>query len=227
MLLGRKGGGDREVQLRRRSLVEQTTDYRRWTDARNYNPEWSPRSALAIELLDHARWVCDLGCGAQALRKQLPADSIYLPMDLKQWTDDTIVCDINRRSLPTDYLELCDFCFVMGVLEYIYDTSWFLDALARSAEGIIISYNVAELSLDRREDNGWVNSLTSQQFKTLIESAGFKILDTRLYINERLPKNGQLIVKAINPAFDSVARVRRQESRARFLKRDAVAAVAE
>jgi len=205
-LLGR--GNSAEIQQRRRSVSTRKTDYRRWTDANSYNPQWSTRSDLALELLGQAQWICDLGCGPQDLRKMLPADSIYLPMDLKQWTDDTIVCDINNKILPSEYLELCDVCFVMGVLEYIYDPTWFLNELASRAEGIIISYNVAELCRVKREDNGWVNNLTTEQFRGLVEAAGFKIEDTRLY------DNAQLIIKGINPAF--AAQSARQTKRAQF-----------
>ena len=211
-LLGRNGGNNAELQQRRHAVAAQKTDYRRWTDAKNYNPQWATRSHLAIELLGDARWVCDLGCGAQDLRKLLPSDSFYLPMDLKKWTEETLVCDINNKVLPPDYLEASDVCFVMGVLEYIYDGRWFLNELALSAEVIVISYNVAELCKVTREDNGWVNNLTTEQFKNLIEGAGYRIEDTRLY------ENARLIIRATNPAFGQDARAARDAGRQRLLE---------
>jgi hypothetical protein len=210
-LLGRDGGNQAEIRNRRNAVTARQTDYRRWTDAKHYNPQWATRSHLALELLGDARWICDIGCGPQDLKALLPEGSIYLPMDLKQWTEDTITCDINGKKLPRDYIELSDCCFVMGVLEYIFDWDWFLKALAGSAESVIISYNVAELCRVAREDNGWVNNLSSEQFKQAITSAGFKIEDTRLY------DNAQLIVKAANPSFDAAARSERETKRQRLL----------
>ncbi len=211
-LLLTKGGNERELQRRRHAVAERKTDYHRWTQAKNYNPQWSSRSHVALDLLKDAKWVCDLGCGPQELRKLLPADTVYLPMDLKQWSDDTVVCDINNKLLPKEYLELSDLCFVMGVLEYVYDGPWFLNALASHAQGIVISYNVAELCKVKREDNGWVTNLTTEQFKLLVETAGFKIDDTRIY------DNAQLIIRAVNRNFDRSALSQRQLRRDEFLK---------
>jgi len=130
-------------------------------------------------------------------------------MDIKPWTEDTIVCDVNQRVLPVDYVRLADLTFVVGVLEYLFDPAWLLSELAASTEGIIISYNVAELSTIRRADNGWVNDFTTEQVNALIEAAGFRIEDTRLY------RGSELIIKATNPTFDSATK--RQMKRAQFL----------
>lgn len=219
VLLRLIGGTNSEIKARRQAALEHRTDYRRWMDPGSYNPQSAARLRLAVEMLGGAEWVCDIGCANQDLRRLIPSNAICLPMDLMPWTEDTIVCDINLRSLPVDYVQLADLTFVVGVLEYLFDPAWFLSELAKSAEGIIISYNVAELGTIRREENGWVNDFTTEQFKALIEAAGFRIEDTRLY------RGYELIVKATNPTFASATK--RQLKRAQFLGVDSQAMPAQ
>src|SRR4029077_254258 len=87
---------------------QEKTDYRRWLNLRNYPVSWDWRAAAAAALAKESQWICDLGCGGrQVLRSSLPSGIVYLPSDIHQWTDDTVVCDVNEYQLPLAYLQMC------------------------------------------------------------------------------------------------------------------------
>lgn len=199
-------------RARRRWVVRRgETDYRRWRDPRSYNDGWSSRLDAAMPWIRDARWVADLGCGAQELRTRLPDGAVYLPMDLTQWTPDTLPCDINAKHVPNDYLVLCDLCVTMGVLEYLYDPPWLLSYLAEYAEAIVLSYNAVDISTADRLANGWVNAFTAADVVAMIERAGYRVVNRTNYLD-------QTMIGAVNAAFDETRRRWRHSARQAYLE---------
>lgn len=205
-------GASKRMEGLRRLLViaARKTDYSRWRDQRSYNPAWAERLGLALSYLGDARWVVDLGCGSQDMRSRLPPEAIYLPMDLVKWTPDTLACDINAGSLPTAYIELGDVCFLLGVLEYVYQPDPLFSALGQHAEKIVLSYNAADLSSADRHRNGWVNAMSVAEVVALVQRHGFQVTSTGRYLD-------QILIEAVNPDFDDDRRARREEARRSFL----------
>jgi len=203
--------GQREIVRRRLALASGLTDYRRWSDSASYRASWASRLEVSLRLRGDALWIVDLGCGAQIMRTKLPRNAVYLPMDLIRWTDDTLLCDINKQQLPADYLRLCDLCYVMGVIEYIYDPAWVLRALVDSSQGIVISYNAVDLSDVNRKWNGWVNDLTVEDLMALVRDSGFEIQAVAQF-------EEQIIVKASNANYSVTRRQERELLRESFLR---------
>ena len=111
---------------RRKAVVESgQTDIQRWLEEKQYSSAWKERAIAAVRSEPGARWFCDLGCGQQFVGTILPVDSIYLLCDLRKWSGDTAVFDANKKVLPKTSLHLCDVCFILGLLEYVYDLEWF------------------------------------------------------------------------------------------------------
>ena len=183
-----------QEKLRRlRILRDRVTDRLRWTQQYSYQPRWIKRSAFAAALCADSQIVCDIGCGMQELRKLLHPGIVYLPADLKLWTEDTRHCDLNLKNLPDIYLERADTVTMLGVIEYIYDVPWVLEELFKYVDKLIVSYNPSDISQANRANNGWVNSFTLGELVQLVHAAGFIVRDIRLI------EEGQVIIAAAAP----------------------------
>ncbi len=193
-----------------RVVAARQTDHERWRDAASYEPDWAGRGIAAARLLHGARWVCDIGCGMQTLRQALPADVIYLPCDLRQWTPEVEPCDLNAGVLPARSLARCDVACLLGVLEYIHDPARLLADVARYAEGIVVSYNVPELVDHDRAGLGWVNALSGAALTGLLRDAGYAVREAMVF------QDRELLVRAALPSLPLRARVRRALTRRAF-----------
>jgi hypothetical protein len=207
----------RERARRQQVIAARQTDCLRWQNAASYNPSWATRLDSAMPLMAEALWVADLGCGMQDLRKRMAPAATYLPMDIKRWTDDTLVCDLNAQQLPELYISLCDVCVVMGVLEYLYEPDWLLARLAEYAEGIVLSYNASDRAKVDRPGNGWVNAFSADEILGMVERTPYRVT--------KVGRHGeQILVKAMRPDFDAACRERRDERRRAFRVERAIAA---
>lgn len=195
-------------KLRRHARVAAgTTDRERWEDAASYERFWSDRSAAAAKLCRPGQWVCDIGCGMQALSQMLSPGCAYLPADLRAWTPAVEVCDLNAGLLPERHLARCDVATLLGVIEYVFDPPGLFTALARRAETVVVSYNCAELAEVDRAGFGWVNALTREALVDGLRQAGFH--------PDTVERFGamEILVRATNPRFGSLRRLRRRAAR--------------
>lgn len=165
-----------------------------WGQIDNHNPKWDKRAAAALSLCTSVdRWICDLGCGRQAIRPLLAAGDRYLPMDVKAWTPDTLVCDVNAGLLPRHYLEACDYCLLLGVIGYVEEPGWLLGSLGETVPMLIMSWTVP-LTGGRHEAFRFDRIRTFDQLAGDLAAAGFDILDR---IEQR---PGHFLIKARNMA---------------------------
>jgi len=147
-----------------------------WTRWAIEHPAAAPRMTAALSLLEPAAGVvCDLGCGPQVLRGRLPPGAGYLPVDVVDWSPDTVVCDLNA-GLP-DCVAGADWVFALGVVEYLDDPSALLAQAARHPARWIVSY--AESARPRRpppnDRTRRTNYLTLAAFERLLVSAGYAV----------------------------------------------------
>ncbi len=196
-----------QVAARRRSVAQGVTDAARWSDPDSYLPFWDARAAAVAPMLRERRWVCDIGCGRQALRAQLEPGTRYLPADIRRWTPDTEPCELNQGRLPRRALRRCDVAVLLGVVEYILDPQRLLTRLHRYAEHLLLTYCAPELWTVDRAGFGWVNALSEAELRALLGGAGYAVTGTGVF-EER-----QLVVQARATRFGPLRRLRRSAAR--------------
>ena len=86
------------------------------------------------------RSVIDFGAGSMHIQGFLGRGVKYHPVDIVRRSDDTILCDLNKRGFPSIK---ADVAILSGILEYIKKPSSFLDKVSTCAEKIILTYNRA------------------------------------------------------------------------------------
>src|SRR3984957_13388529 len=163
-----------------------------WSSRDNYDDEWNGRAALAAGLIGaDETWFCDIGCGPQqALRHHLPVDSTYIPVDLKQWTDEVHACNLNSLELPRDAVLAADVCFLLGVLEYVENISAAIEKLSTISDTLIISYCSTDVSQHR--SRLWLNAYSGPQIGSILGLSGYFVERSLAY------KPGQYVMRARN-----------------------------
>lgn len=105
-------------------------------------PEWRKRIvALSAFLSNEDKSVMDLGAGHMHLRRLLPDDVLYYPVDYKKNEENTIVCDFNKGEFPEIKV---DVICAAGILGYIEDPAWFLRQITNSCKKLLITYKGRE-----------------------------------------------------------------------------------
>lgn len=166
-----------------------------WGVAENFDAEWDGRAELASGFLSgNEKWFCDLGCGPRpGIRRFLPQGAVYIGADMARWSDETRHCDLNRLELPEDAVLASDVCFMLGVLEYVFDVEAALQSLSKICETLVLSYCSTDLSDERW--HLWVNAYSGAQIGSMLGLAGFSVERQISY------KPGQYVMKATNRGF--------------------------
>src|SRR5262249_11209127 len=71
-----------EVERRKAVIAGHASDRTRWADPGQLEAAWEPRAKLAARFVPAGARVLDIGCGAMALERHLPAGCSYQPCDL-------------------------------------------------------------------------------------------------------------------------------------------------
>jgi hypothetical protein len=161
-----------------------------WGNQLNFDPAWDGRAHLAAGLLKGGeKIICEIGCGPrQGLRSWLPNGSTYIPMDMKQWTPQVHVCDLNTGDIPDYLLRSADVVFMLGVCEYLVDLHKSFVSLAQSCRTLIVSY--CSTDLNKARSPLWINSCSGPEFGSLLGRAGFQVDQSLSY------HPGQYIMRA-------------------------------
>jgi hypothetical protein len=117
--------------------------------------------------------VLDLGAGAMALKRCLPAGCQYLPADLLPRSADCQLVDLNQQQFPSGE---SDCIVLLEVLEYIHDPAWLIRKCRESAARLIFTYHPHQGEpLEARRQRGWFNDLDAEGLASLLASAGWRI----------------------------------------------------
>lgn len=101
------------------------------------------RAILVSKMIewDLVKNVLDLGAGSEPMRSLLPENVTYYPVDYKKLTENTIVCDFNKKEFPE---MKADVVILVGVHSYVNTQRWLIDkaveALNENGQ-LIISFN--------------------------------------------------------------------------------------
>jgi hypothetical protein len=159
------------------------TDYSRWNNAENLMSYWESRTEMIAQWIDSGSRVLEFGAGQGHLKKHLPANCIYMPSDLRDRGDDTIICDLNARPLP-DFSHLrADVAVFSGVLEYVHNLPAIIIWLGKiGVKSCVASYeDVADdcTGLRRVRENlrrsrfGYMNCHSQNELLFIFERSGF------------------------------------------------------
>jgi hypothetical protein len=179
-----------------------------WSDPTQYHFRWARRARVAARMCRGEQWVCDLGCGMQFLKSFLPRTAVYLPADLKQWTEDTELCDLDAGRLPTRSLDLCGICVLLGVIGHLRDPEALIQGLSQRVEKVLIAFTTTDFTRKGRAQDRATAYALSEMY-AMLDRAGFRITDQRQYVHNTM-------IKAQSERFDAASRELRDKRRAVF-----------
>lgn len=172
-----------------RLIREQATDTSRWANMDSLATQWDARAALAADWIPDRVTVLDIGAGAMTLGTLLKPGCVYTPADVVERRPGCQVVDLNRREFPVGRY---DWLCYLGVLEYIHDVDWALQAAHAAAGRMIVTYcTYIGGDPEVRRGMGWVNDYTQADFEaTLVRNSW--LVDRRQEV-KRGPTNIQMM----------------------------------
>jgi hypothetical protein len=144
----------------------------------------------------------------QFLKSFLPRTAVYLPADLKQWTPDTEICDLDAGKLPTRALDLCEICVVLGVVGHLRDPEALIQNLSQRVEKVLVSFKTTDFTRKGRAQ-GRAKAYALSEAYAMLDRAGFRIADQRQYLQHTL-------IKARSERFGAASRGLRDKRRLAF-----------
>jgi FkbM family methyltransferase len=165
---------ERLAEVTRMLIAAQSSDGARWADPAQLLPGAEERAAAAAAFVAAGSRVLDLGAGAMALERALPAGCSYAPADLIARAAECAVVDLNQGQFPAGRH---DVAVLLETLEHLHDPAAVLRRCRGAAERLILSYVVAgDGDRAARRRRGFVNDLTAADLEALLGQAGFRVL---------------------------------------------------
>lgn len=109
--------------------------------------KWTDRVKAVADIIrkDQTSFVSvvDLGGGLGELYKYLYDGTIYTSIDLKPWTDQTIVSDFNKDEYPDlgSFIEP-KYVVAQGIIEYIKNKRLFFKSIRKYGDTLILTYRI-------------------------------------------------------------------------------------
>ena len=156
--------------------LQELSNFERWSQPSSVAYEaWNQRKEAMLQYLpENLEEVADYGCGNQYLRRLLPDQTKYIPIDLVARDEETLVLDLNGESYDIPHAHCA---FFSGTLEYVYDISKLARKLSQKSECLVFSYSpikvMSEYAMKTRRKRSWVNHYRASEIVVLFESAGF------------------------------------------------------
>jgi hypothetical protein len=103
---------------------------------------WQDRAELASLFVRAGDAVCDLGSGSQVLRRFLPPNSGYIPVDRDLSVPGTFPCDFNDANFTLPATQF-NVIAALGLLDWLDDLERFMSRLVELCPGrfIIFTYD--------------------------------------------------------------------------------------
>ncbi|MDB9315914.1 hypothetical protein PN462_22570 [Spirulina sp. CS-785/01] len=147
------------------------SDYKKWSQPNELSPDWDRRTQKIATLIKPQSSVLEFGAGRMILKQFLPEGCTYIPSDLVDRGQDTLVCDLNSNALPQ--FPTCDVAVFSGVFEYVHDVPRLIYHISSYVDVVIASYVVSDIEPTNRRMQGWVNDYTSEEILQIFERSGF------------------------------------------------------
>lgn len=152
-----------------------------WSKTESCHSGWEERAKLAAKWLQDLDTVADIGCGEpMSLKRHLARKTEYIPADLKAWSPDVTVIDLDEKEfLPGKF----DAVVMLDVLEYLQKPGGALRRARKASEKLVTSYchPVGDSAEKVRTQRGWINSFSERGFETLLIRQGWAIEECELF----------------------------------------------
>lgn len=130
---------------------------------------WAKRTQEIAKILPDRAKVIDLGGGFCCLEKYIK-NGEYISIDLKPWTDKTLVADFNRGQFPP--LSERQFIICQGLFEYIKNPEKFLKRIKKYGKIMILTYLLAgTYDIGERKAR-----MTAGEMEDMLKKTGWEII---------------------------------------------------
>ena len=152
------------------------SDVERWSNPESYSETWNSRTKLLASLVDENKTVIEFGAGMNPISEYLPESNKCMITDFVDKGDIKYAkYDLNAHNM-IDFGRY-DYAVFSGVLEYIVDLPRKLRFVSDRCQNIVASYSTLDAYPKYREEHGWVNSYTSDQFIGLFHDARMRMVN--------------------------------------------------
>ena len=102
---------------------------------------WDARTKVIARAIPEGVSILDLGGGFGRLARCLKENrnGRYISLDLKPWTDATIVADFNKGEYPD--VGKYHYLVAQGIIEYMKDKEQFLESIKKYGSMLLITHN--------------------------------------------------------------------------------------
>ena len=125
--------------------------------------------------------VVDLGAGAERLEALLPERINYIPVDYVQFSERTVLCDLNKYEFPDKkYFSEKTCIFSISNIPYCSDWKWYLNQMAEHCDCIILEHpDFARISREYRRTH-WNrnNALFDHEIIRYMQELNFILVDS-------------------------------------------------
>lgn len=171
------------------------SDYERWRHPDSLETWWEPRTRKIATLIPKGIRVIEFGAGQRWLESYLDPSCSYIPSDLIDRGQGTVICDLNHRPLPDLRPMRPDVAVFVGVLEYVKDLASVVFWLSRQFNSCVASYDCANtkpgtirriLENLRRVKFGYMSTYTEPDLIELFARSGFTCVRIETWNEQRL-----------------------------------------
>jgi hypothetical protein len=148
------------------------------------NKGWEHRTKRIADFLPDNCSAVDVGGGFCHLTKLVNFRE-YVSIDIKDWTDKTVLADFNKGEFPE--VGAFEFVICQGIIEYMVDPLAFLKGISKYGSRLILTYRKGKQKVGR-----YRNDLSFQKVEELLNKAGYRIVvrqwvcETEGVYNEKL-----------------------------------------
>lgn len=148
------------------------------------NGEYSlSRLKVATKMVEWNKYetLIDLGAANERVKEFLPRNINYIPVDYVKYSENTVLCDINKYEFPnTGFIPNKTCIFSIGNIQYCKNWKWYLETISKNCECLILAHDdLPRLNREYRKTH-WsrYNALFDHEFIRYMQSLGFIITDS-------------------------------------------------
>ncbi len=149
------------------------SDFQRWRNNRELYEDWNERTAILGDYIKPNASIIEFGAGKMFLKKYLSNYKKYIPSDIVNRYEETIICDLNTK-INFDLSEF-DTAVFSGVLEYVYNVDDVFQQLGGSINQVVLSYSCSDVVKLSRDKNGWLSDCTKLELEKIFEKNNYEI----------------------------------------------------